>query len=188
MFQPSAPLEPSGNCDIAAVLERLAQASSRPRYAFMLLNLIAQVAGPDGSAGPWIKRDNELVSLRDWLCDALTPMAQRGPRNVALAERVHRDLVRGGVLPRDAEDAQRAVAEEMRARIRAAGKSNLSRAVSELVNAGFLRRHYQGYRVDHRNRGGQRHAVYTLVGDARLLGPAVRAPKASVQSEFALTG
>jgi len=188
MFYPTTTLEPSGGCDIAAVLERLAQVSSRPRYAFMLLNLIAQVAGPDGSAGPWIKRDNKFVSLRDWLCDALTPMAQRSARTAALADRVHKDLVRGGVLPRDAEDAQRAVAEEMRARIRTAGKSNLSRAVSELVNAGFLRRHYQGYRIDHQNRGGQRHAVYTLVGDARLLGPTVHAPKALVQGEFAFTG
>ncbi|ARR57453.1 MULTISPECIES: hypothetical protein [Sphingobium] len=184
MFHPATPLERSDSCDIAAVLERLAQVSSRPRYAFMLLNLIAQVAGPDGSAGPWIKRDNELVSLRDWLCDALTPMAQRSTRNVALAERVHRDLVRGGVLPRDAEDAQRAVAEEMRARIRTAGKSNLSRAVSELVNAGFLRRHYQGYRVDHPNRGGQRHAVYTLIGDARLLVSAAGGTSSTVQGEF----
>ena len=75
MFHPTTPLKPATSCDIAALLERLAQVSSRPRYAFMLLNLIAQVAGPDGSAGPWIKRDNELVSLRDWLCDALTPMA-----------------------------------------------------------------------------------------------------------------
>lgn len=188
MFHPTTPLKPATSCDIAALLERLAQVSSRPRYACMLLNLIAQVAGPDGSAGPWIKRDNELVSLRDWLCDALTPMAQRGLRNATLAERVHRDLIRGGSLPRDAEDAQRAIAEEMRVRIRTAGKSNLSRVVSELVNAGFLRRHYQGYRVDHQNRGGQRHAVYTLVGDARLLGPTARGPKASVQGEFAFTG
>ena len=101
MFHPTTPLKPATSCDIAAVLERLAQVSSRPRYAFMLLNLIAQVAGPDGSAGPWINRDNELVSLRDWLCDALTPMAQRGLRNATLAERVHRDLIRGGSLPRD---------------------------------------------------------------------------------------
>ena len=128
MFHATTPLEPAASCDIAAVLERLAQVSSRPRYAFMLLNLIAQVAGPDGSAGPWIKRDNELVSLRDWLCDALTPMAQRSARNVALAERVHRDLVRSGVLPRDAQDAQRAVTEEMRARIRTAGKIKIGRA------------------------------------------------------------
>jgi len=188
MFHAATPLEPSGNCDIASVLERLAQVSSRPRYAFMLLNLIAQVAGPDGSAGPWIKRDNELVSLRDWLCDALTPMAQRSARNGALAERVHRDLVSSGVLPRDAQDAQRAVAEEMRVRIRTGGKSNLSRAVSELVHAGLLRRHYQGYRIDHRNRGGQRHAVYTLIGEARRLNPAIRTENGSAQGELALTG
>ncbi len=187
MFHAATPLEPAANCDIAALIEKLAQASSRPRYAFMLLNLIAQVAGPDGSAGPWIKRDNELVSLRDWLCDALTPMAQRGPRNLALAERVHRDLVRSGALPRDAQDAQHAIAEEMRARIRTGGKSNLSRAVSELVNAGLLRRHYQGYRIDHQNRGGQRHAVYTLVGEARFLRPGARTSKVTDHGQLAFT-
>lgn len=188
MFHSAIPHAPPGRCDIAAVLERLAQVSSRPRYAFMLLNLIAQVAGPDGSAGPWIKRDKELLSLRDWLCDALTPMAQRGPRGVALAGRVQRDLERSGLLPRDAEEAQRTIAEEMRVRIRAAGKSNLSRAVSELVKAGLLRRHYQGYRIDHRNRGAQRHAVYTLAGDARFLGPTAHPPQGVVQGEFPFTG
>jgi hypothetical protein len=92
MFHAGKPLEPSIGCDVAAVLETLATVSSRPRYAFMLLNLIAQVAGPDGSAGPWVRRNDGLVSLRDWLCDALTPMAQRGPRSITLAERVESDL------------------------------------------------------------------------------------------------
>ncbi|WP_257558028.1 hypothetical protein [Sphingobium sp. CFD-2] len=160
---------------MAAALERLARVSSRPRYAFVLLNLIAHVARSDGCAVPWIKRDNELISRCDWLCDALTPTAYRGPRNVDLAARVHRDLIRGGALPRDAKDAQRAVAEKMRARIRTAGKSNLSRAASELVHAGLLRRHYKGYRIDHQNRGGQRYAVYTLFGNAKhLVCPAPR--------------
>src|SRR3546814_15698158 len=78
-------------------------------------------------------------------------------------------------------------AEEMRARIRTAGKGNLSRAVSELMNAGLLRRHYQGYRVDHRNRGGQRHAVYTLIGDALRLVPGISStPNLPVQGELAL--
>ena len=35
MFHATTPLEPAASCDIAAVLERLAQVSSRPRYAFM---------------------------------------------------------------------------------------------------------------------------------------------------------
>lgn len=188
MFHAAKLPQPSGSCDVAVVPERLAQVSSRPRYAFMLLNLIAQAAGPDGSAGPWIRRDNETLSLRDWLCDALTPMAQRGPRSAALAERVQSDLVRNGLLPSDPEKRRGVIAEEMRARVRIAGKSNLSRAVSELVSAGLLHRHYQGYRVDHRNRGAQRHAVYTLVGDARRLVPAVDAAKGPMQGELAFYG
>jgi hypothetical protein len=189
MFHLAKPLEATGRCDVAAVLETLAGVSSRPRYAFMLLNLIAQVAAPDGCAGPWIKRDGELISLRDWLCDALTPMAQRGPRAAALAERVRLDLDERGLLPESEAARGQAIEEEMRARVRAAGKSNLSRAVSELVSAGLLRRHYQGYRVDHQNRGGQRHAVYTLAGDALRLVPAIRStPKLPAQGELALTG
>lgn len=173
MFHSSKPVKLSECCDVAALLETLAGVSSRPRYAFMLLNLIAQVAGPDGRAGPWIKCEGEHISLRDWLCDALTPMSQRGPRAAALAERVCVDLDERGLLPDGEAARKQAIEDEMRARVRTAGKSNLSRAVSELVNAGLLRRHYQGYRIDHRNRGGQRHAVYTLAGDALRLVPAV---------------
>ena len=114
-------------------------------------------------------------------------MAQRGPRSITLAERVESDLARNGLLPGDPEKRRGVIAEEMRARIRTAGKSNLSRAVSELVNAGLLRRHYQGYRVDHRNRGGQRHAVYTLIGDALRLVPGISStPNLPVQGELAL--
>lgn len=187
MFHSIKPPGPFGNGDVAAVLEKLAHVSSRPRYAFMLLNLIAQVARPDGSAGPWIRRGDELVSLRDWLCDALTPIAQRSTRRAALAERIHKDLGQSGLLPDDAEEARRAIAEETRTRTRITGKSNLSRAVSELVHAGLLHRHYQGYRVDHQNRGGRRHAVYTLVGSARHLIPASRA-KNPVQGELNFLG
>jgi predicted transcriptional regulator len=51
---------------------------------------------------------------------------------------------------------------EVRERVRASGMTSISRAVSELVRAGLLKRHYQGYRVDHENRGAQRQAVYTI--------------------------
>src|SRR3546814_20459593 len=104
----------------------------------MLLNLIAQVAGPDGSAGPWVRRNDGLVSLRDWLCDALTPMAQRGPRSITLAERVESDLARNGLLPGAAENRRGGIAEEMRARVRTPGKSNPHRPVPKHVNAGPL--------------------------------------------------
>lgn len=56
---------------------------------------------------------------------------------------------------------------EVRNRVRESGRSNVSRAVSELVRAGLLTRHYQGYRVDHQNRGAQRQEVYTITPEAR---------------------
>ena len=173
-----------GGCDVVAVLERLA-GFSRPRYAFMLLNLIAQVAGPDGSAGPWIVREGQYISLRDWLCDALAPLAIRETRRSALIERVRADLSESGKLPTDRAQCDAMIDREVSSRARVAGKSNLSRAVSELVNAGLLHRHYEGYRVDHRNRGGHRHVVYTLIGEARRLrSPASPSARPHHQAEF----
>lgn len=154
---------------IPALLDTLARASTRPRYAFMLLGLIGEVADSRGQAGPFVRSEGEARTLRDWLSDALTPMGARNARRRALSERVHAELARSGELPENCSDAARAVDAEVENRVRAAGKTNLSRAVSELVAAGLLRRHYQGYAIDHRNRGGQRHAVYTLAGPARCL-------------------
>jgi predicted transcriptional regulator len=57
--------------------------------------------------------------------------------------------------------------EEIEARILRSGRTNVSRAVSDLVRAGLLQRHYQGYRVDHPNRRAQREAVYTIAPDVR---------------------
>ena len=173
-----------GACEMVSVLQRLS-GFSRPRYAFMLLNPIAQVAGPDGSAGPWIVRDGRQISLRDWLCDALAPLAVRETRRSALIQRVRADLSESGKLPIDRAQRDAIIDREVISRARVAGKSNLSRAVSELVNAGLLRRHYEGYRVDHRNRGGQRHVVYTLVGDAgRLRSSASPSVRPQHQAEF----
>lgn len=173
-----APARNAGGSDISVLLDQLSHCCSRPRYAFMLLTLIADVARPDGSAGPMVRVDEGLVSLRDWLCDALTPMGHRDPRRMALVDRVRRDLAAAGTLTGEpvADEAQ--VQDEVRARVRASGKTNLSRAASELVRAGLLKRHYQGYRVDHLNRGAQRQAVYTLAGRARALIGA-RAPAAA---------
>lgn len=58
--------------------------------------------------------------------------------------------------------------EEIKARILRSGRTNVSRAVSDLVRAGLLRRHYQGYRVDHLNRGAQRQAVYTIAPEVQI--------------------
>lgn len=158
-----------GGSDLSLLLDQLSHCCSRPRYAFMLLTLIADVARPDGSAGPMVRVGKALVPLRDWLCDALTPMGHRDPRRMALVERVREELRKEERLTGDAAVDEALVLDEVRTRVRASGKTNLSRAASELVKAGLLKRHYQGYRVDHLNRGAQRQAVYTLTGRARVL-------------------
>ena len=110
-----------------------------------------------------------LPGLTHWLCDGLAPMGGRDPRRIALAMRVEADFAAAGALPADPREASVVVEQELRDRVLASGKTNLSRAVSELVRAGLLRRHYAGDYVDHHNRGGQRHVVYTVVGRARCL-------------------
>jgi hypothetical protein len=152
--------------DMPSVIERLATISSRPRYAFMVLNLIARAAGESGEAGPYVVEKGNAVRLRDWLCDALSPMARRDPRRIALTERVRIELEGQEGLPKDSEAAADAIDRAVRLRVRASGRCNVSRAVSELVRAGLVRRHYQGWRVDHHNRGARREAVYTLTAEA----------------------
>ncbi|PSJ20210.1 hypothetical protein CVH10_18795, partial [Halomonas sp. ND22Bw] len=107
------------------------------------------------------------IPVRDWLCDALVPVAQRDPRRLAIADKVRQDLEAKCALPVDPVAANRIVDAQVRKRVRQSGRTKVSRAVSELVRAGFVRRHYQGYRVDHQNRGAQRQAVYTITEEAR---------------------
>ena len=146
------------------LIERIADVSPRPRYAFMVLNLIAQVAGRNsGSAGPYVVEQDRCVPLRDWLCDSLVPMAKRDPRRLAIVEEVRAVLIANCDLPTDPKEVTRMVDEKVRERVRRSGRCNVSRAVSDLVRAGLVRRHYQGYRVDHLNRGAQREAVYTIM-------------------------
>lgn len=170
--------------DMPSMMETLAQNSARPRYAFMVLNLIASIAGPDGKAGPLVVTDGSAATIRDWLCDALAPMGSRDPRRQALVDRVLSELASDGRLPVDAAAAKTIVDEELRRRIRTAGKANVSRAVSDLVRAGMLHRHYQGYRVDHYNRGARRQAVYTLSRVARELLQAARVRHSNIGAPY----
>ena len=134
----------NSSLDMPGLLEVLAHSSARPRYAFMVLNLIAKAAGPNGSAGPLIMNEGEQVTVRDWLCDALAPMGHRDPRRQALQERVRGELAGEGTLSADPAEAERAIDSEVRLRVRVSGKTNVSRAVSDLVRAGLLFRHYHG--------------------------------------------
>lgn len=153
--------------DLPTILKRLSTISERPRYAFMVLNLIAKAARPSGSAGPFIEIDGRTLPIREWLCDAVAPMAHRDPRRIARAAAVRAEIEAAGALPSDLEAAERAVDEEVRARVRRTGLTHISRAVSDLVRAGLITRHYHGFRVDHENRGAQRYAVYTLLPSTR---------------------
>lgn len=150
------------------MIERIAVHSTRPRYAFMVLNLIARAAGGGDSAGPYVQDGAGRQPIRDWLCEALVPMAHRDARRRAIVAAVREELVALGRLPDDAAAAARMIDEGVRARVRQSGRCNVSRAVSDLVRAGLVQRHYQGFRVDHHNRGAQREAVYTLTRDARV--------------------
>lgn len=164
---PIAPTEENDLLDLPAVLERLARISSRPRYTFMVLNLIARAAGRSNSAGPYVQENGQAIPVRDWLSSALLPMAQRDVRRRAVVAQVRADLERNGLLPPNQEAAEKLIAAGVRERLLHSGRTNVSRAVSDLVRAGLIHRHYQGYRVDHSNRGAQREAVYTII-------PAVR--------------
>lgn len=152
--------------DLPALIERIALVSRRPRYAFLVLNLIAKGAGGGGSVGPYVQEGDRRIPVRDWLSDALIPLAHRDGRRRAIVDEVRSDLAARGMLPDDEAEAGRVLDQEVRSRLLRSGRCNISRAVSDLVRAGLLRRHYQGYRVDHQNRGAQREAVYTLTAEA----------------------
>lgn len=143
--------------DLGSILATLADASSRPRYAFMVLGLIAEAARADGRAGPWVTAEGEegagRLPLRDWLARQLVPLAARDRRRADLRARIAARI--GGDDPARIEAA---LAQEALA----IGKANVSRAVSDLVRAGLVRRHYAGRVTDHTNRGGRRLAVYAV--------------------------
>jgi hypothetical protein len=158
---------PASALDLPEIIERIADVSPRPRYAFMVLNLIARAASKaNGSAGPYVLENGRRILLRDWLCDSLIPMAKRDARRRLIVKEVTTSLAARNALPADLREAARIVDLEVRERVRHSGRCNVSRAVSDLVRAGLVRRHYQGFRVDHHNRGAQREAVYTITDAA----------------------
>ena len=59
------------------------------------------------------------------------------------------------------------------------GRANVSRAISDLVKAGLLRRHYAGYATNHVNRGGGRHAVYEVAPQTLVALGKARVPQVS---------
>lgn len=160
--------------DLGSILAALASVSRRPRYSFLVLGLIAEAARPDGQAGPWVEvqpapedeptqrqpqedptkaGQGPRLALRDWLARQLVPLAGRDHRRASLRARIAARIGSSDPAEIDAALAQEALT---------IGKANVSRAVSDLVRAGLVRRHYAGRVTDHCNRGGRRLAVYQI--------------------------
>lgn len=146
---------------IGSIYATLAKVSARPRYAFLVLQLVTEATDAKGRAGPLVRDgSNHPLYLRDWLCTQLLPLSERDDRRLALRARVVKAL--GARLTGNLEADEAVIAEAVEEQVLAAGRSNISRAISDLVKAGFLSRHYAGYATSHANRGGGRHAVYVV--------------------------
>ena len=91
---------PPSVLNLPDIIERIADVSPRPRYAFMVLNLIAKAASKaNGSAGPYVVENGRRIPLRDWLCDSLVPMAKRDARRRSIVDEVTAALEARGALP-----------------------------------------------------------------------------------------
>ncbi|MBK8631905.1 MAG: hypothetical protein IPN84_17515 [Sphingomonadales bacterium] len=145
---------------LGSIVATLASHSSRPRYAFMLLQLVADAADGSGRAGPFIARGNVTSTIRDWLVTQLQPMSARDGRRAALRARVVANVA-DKLTGIEAEDAAMIEA-EIADQVLEVGRQNVSRAMSDLVKAGLVSRHYAGYATNHANRGAKRHAVYVV--------------------------
>src|SRR3546814_1722662 len=139
---------------VSNILDQLATTSTRPRYAFAVLALLAEQAGPTGKTGPFITDDDEeKLSLREYIGKHLARMSGRDSRRKQLERRIREDLK--DKLPEDLFEAQKIVDEAVSERVRTTGADNFSRIVGELENCGYIARYYEGYRNPPSTRGGQ---------------------------------
>lgn len=146
---------------IGSIYATLAKVSTRPRYAFLVLQLVTEAADARGRAGPLVQVGSTApLFLRDWLCKQLLPMSERDGRRSALRARVV-ETVRHR-LTGDVEYDEILIDGAVEEQVLTVGRANVSRAISDLVKAGLLNRHYAGYVTNHANRGGGRHAVYIV--------------------------
>lgn len=150
---------------VGDILDQLAQASRRPRYAFMVLNLLAEQANREGKAGPFVMVHGNLLPLRDWIGMRMAIMSGRTKsRRQALERRVREELK--DRLPEDLFHAADMIDAAIDDRIRTAGADNFSRVLSELEHCGFVRRFYQGRFTNHENRGGLRNLACVIDREA----------------------
>ena len=153
----------SSAMNVGQIIDRLSEVSARPRSAFMILNLLAEQAGPTGKAGPFVEDAGERLTLREYIGKRIAPLSASASRRRLLEKRVRDDLK--GKLPSDPGEAEAMIDRHVTERVRASGADNFSRIVTELEKCGYLARSYEGYRTNHRNRGGQRLLACVLNAD-----------------------
>src|SRR3546814_21115959 len=85
---PSSPSSRRGAAALPALVERISTVSNRPRYALLVLKLIAQEAGSHASVGPHVGSGKGRVPVRAWLCQALAPLATRDLRRCPMLDAV----------------------------------------------------------------------------------------------------
>ena len=168
---------------LGAIVAKLAASSKRPRYVILVLQLVGEAANVHGRAGPFVMAGNHKMALRDWLCAQLMPLSERDDRRSALRTRVAEQIAHK--LSGDAEQDKPVIDAALDEHVLCVGRANISRAISDLVRAGLVRRHYAGYATNHANRGGGRHAVYVLEQDtlAALGRPVMQSGPAWVSRE-----
>jgi hypothetical protein len=152
---------------IGAIYAALARVSSRPRYAFLVLQLVTEAANTKGRAGPHVRSGEGSMLLRDWLSTQLLLMSERDGRRATLRRRVT-DILSDRLTGDPAHD-QPLIESAVEDQVLTVGRANVSRAISDLVKAGLLTRHYAGYATNHCNRGAGRHAVYVLCPKTMLI-------------------
>lgn len=145
---------------VGGIYAVLSEVSRRPRYAFLVLQLVAEIADGEGRAGPHVRTGAQPVLLREWLCTQLLPMSEQTVRRAALRARVTA-LLAAELTGNSRADRQR-IDDAVEQQVLNVGRANISRAISDLVRAGLVTRHYAGYTTDHPNRGGGRNAVYVV--------------------------
>lgn len=149
--------------NVGQILDHLSEHSRRPKYAFAVLNLLAEQAGPGSKVGPFIEDEGQELPLRVWIGKRLSRLSGRGSRRKMIEQRIRQELA--DKLPEDLFEAQKIVDAAVEDYVSACGANNFSRVVTELEKAGYVSRFYQGYRTNHSNRGGLRNLVCVLDAD-----------------------
>jgi hypothetical protein len=69
---------------VGGIYAPLTDVSARPRYAFHLLQLVAELADERGHASPFVRCGNAQMLLRDWLSTQLLSVSEQKRRRARL--------------------------------------------------------------------------------------------------------